>query len=73
MKAIATVAGSKILRLVGRPEPSVSASDEIKLKILRVGICGTDRMERVQSFLRALNPGRLILRFTVSRPRGRLR
>ncbi len=28
-----------------RPEPSVSASDDVKLQVLRVGICGTDREE----------------------------
>lgn len=33
------------MRLVDRPEPSVAAADEIKLRVLRVGICGTDRDE----------------------------
>ena len=27
------------------PEPSIAAPDEIKLRIVRVGICGTDREE----------------------------
>ncbi|MGC1379222.1 MAG: glucose 1-dehydrogenase, partial [Anaerolineales bacterium] len=33
------------LALVDRPEPTLSANDEVKLRILRVGICGTDREE----------------------------
>jgi threonine dehydrogenase-like Zn-dependent dehydrogenase len=45
MKAIALVPGTKTLRLVERPEPDVAAPDEIKVKVLRVGICGTDREE----------------------------
>ena len=28
-----------------RPEPSITAQDEIKIRIIRVGICGTDREE----------------------------
>jgi threonine dehydrogenase-like Zn-dependent dehydrogenase len=43
MHAIATVPGSKAVQLVERPEPELTAPDEIKLKITRVGICGTDR------------------------------
>jgi threonine dehydrogenase-like Zn-dependent dehydrogenase len=45
MKAIAVVPGTKTIRLVDRPEPLISAKDEIKLKVRRVGICGTDRDE----------------------------
>jgi threonine dehydrogenase-like Zn-dependent dehydrogenase len=45
MKAIAVVPGSSSLRLVDREEPSVKAPDEVKVKIMRVGICGTDREE----------------------------
>ena len=47
MEAIAIVPGTKDVRLVDRPEPSVAADDEIKLKVRRVGICGTDREEVV--------------------------
>lgn len=43
MHAIATVPGTKIVKLVDRPEPQLAAPDEIKLKITRIGICGTDR------------------------------
>jgi threonine dehydrogenase-like Zn-dependent dehydrogenase len=45
MKAIAVVPGTTNVHLVDRPEPKISAADDIKLRILRVGICGTDREE----------------------------
>jgi threonine dehydrogenase-like Zn-dependent dehydrogenase len=45
VKAIAIVPGTTTLRLVDRPEPSLTAADEVKLRVLRVGICGTDREE----------------------------
>jgi glucose 1-dehydrogenase len=45
MKAISIVPGAKILHAVEIPEPVISAPDEIKLRIVRVGICGTDREE----------------------------
>jgi len=45
MKAIANTTNTSTLALVDRPEPSLAADDEVKLRILRVGICGTDREE----------------------------
>jgi threonine dehydrogenase-like Zn-dependent dehydrogenase len=54
MKAIAVVPGTTTVRLVDRPEPSIGAPDEIKLQILRVGICGTDREQAAGG--RALAP-----------------
>jgi threonine dehydrogenase-like Zn-dependent dehydrogenase len=45
MKAIAVVPGTKQMNLVDRLEPAVEEPDEIKVRILRVGICGTDREE----------------------------
>ena len=45
MKAIAITPGKKGAQLVERPEPDILAPDEIKLRVLRVGICGTDREE----------------------------
>lgn len=45
MKSIAIVPGSEKIYLTDRQEPSISAPDEVKLKVLRVGICGTDREE----------------------------
>jgi len=45
MKAIAIVPGTAGSHLVERPEPSITAPDQLKLRIIRVGICGTDREE----------------------------
>lgn len=46
MKAIAITPGAaRSVRLVERPEPSITAPDQVKLRTIRVGICGTDREE----------------------------
>jgi glucose 1-dehydrogenase len=45
MKAIAIIPGTTNVSLVDRPEPSIQADDEIKIKMWQVGICGTDREE----------------------------
>lgn len=45
MKAIALRPGTKELRLEERPEPALTADDQVKLRVVRVGICGTDREE----------------------------
>lgn len=45
MKAIALQPGTKNLRIIDFPEPKIQKDDEIKAKVLRVGICGTDREE----------------------------
>lgn len=45
MRAIAIIPGKAGARLVDRPEPSITAPDQVKLKVIRVGICGTDRGE----------------------------
>lgn len=45
MNAIAVVPGEAGVRQVERPEPSVQRPDEVKLRVVRVGICGTDREE----------------------------
>jgi threonine dehydrogenase-like Zn-dependent dehydrogenase len=45
MNAIAVVPGTKTVHLVDRPEPAIVAPDDVKLNVLRVGICGTDREE----------------------------
>ena len=39
MNAIAITPGTATVRLVERPEPTISAPDEIKVRILEVGIC----------------------------------
>jgi threonine dehydrogenase-like Zn-dependent dehydrogenase len=45
MKAIALVPGTTHLSLVDRPEPDITVPDQVKLQVLQVGICGTDREE----------------------------
>src|SRR5918911_3060496 len=45
MQALALTPGTTTLRMVDRPEPQIGAPDEVKLRIVRVGICGTDREE----------------------------
>lgn len=54
MKALAIVPGVAGVREVGRPEPAVSFPNEVKLRVLRVGVCGTDREEAAGG--RALAP-----------------
>src|SRR5512138_3136485 len=45
MKAISIIPGTQTVHLVDRPEPAITAPDEVKLRVVRVGICGTDREE----------------------------
>src|ERR1035438_8598936 len=45
MKAIAIVPGTAGTRIVDRPEPAITGSDEVKVRVEHVGICGTDREE----------------------------
>lgn len=45
MKAVVLSPGTTTLRLAEVPEPRISAADEVKVRLLRVGICGTDREE----------------------------
>ena len=45
MRAIALTPGTNAIRLVNLPEPAISAQDDVKVRILQVGICGTDREE----------------------------
>jgi threonine dehydrogenase-like Zn-dependent dehydrogenase len=45
MKAVALTPGSTALRLAEVPEPQIAAAEEVKVRVLAVGICGTDREE----------------------------
>jgi len=45
MKAIAIVPGTAGARIVDRSEPAIATEDEVKIRVIRVGICGTDRAE----------------------------
>jgi threonine dehydrogenase-like Zn-dependent dehydrogenase len=46
MKAIIFDPGRKDLKMAERPEPRVTRPDEVKLRMMKVGVCGTDR-ERI--------------------------
>ena len=43
MKAIAVFPKTKTIQLIDHPEPHISSPSDVKVKILRVGVCGTDR------------------------------
>ena len=45
MKAVTLVPGTSTLALRELPEPSITAEDQVKARVIRVGICGTDREE----------------------------
>jgi len=45
MKALAIIPGTTDLHLVERPEPQLTSPHQIKMQVLQVGICGTDREE----------------------------
>jgi threonine dehydrogenase-like Zn-dependent dehydrogenase len=45
VKAIAVTPGTSNICVVERSEPQISAPDDAKVRVLRVGICGTDREE----------------------------
>lgn len=45
MKALALVPGTTDLQLIDRPEPQVTTPTQVKIKMMQVGICGTDREE----------------------------
>jgi threonine dehydrogenase-like Zn-dependent dehydrogenase len=45
MNAIAVIPGSPTVRMIDRPKPSISAPDDVKIRVAHVGICGTDREE----------------------------
>lgn len=45
MKAIALLPGTTNVFLTDIPEPAIAQPDEIKMRVLQVGICGTDREE----------------------------
>jgi len=43
MKAIAVFPSTKQVKLIDHPEPAISAPDEVKLRMIDVGVCGTDK------------------------------
>jgi threonine dehydrogenase-like Zn-dependent dehydrogenase len=57
LQAIAVVPGTTTPRLVDRPEPAITTPHDVKLRTVRVGICGTDR-EEVRGGRAEAPPGR---------------
>ena len=45
MKAVVLTPGTSAIRLIDLPEPVITSPDDVKVRIIRVGICGTDREE----------------------------
>ncbi len=45
MRALVLSPGTSSVRIEQRPEPAISAPNEVKLRVLQTGICGTDREE----------------------------
>lgn len=45
MEAIAISPREKVSRIVERPEPEIRSADEIKISVIEVGVCATDREE----------------------------
>ncbi len=43
MKAVGVVPKHRELRLIDHPEPAIGAPNELKIRTIEVGICGTDR------------------------------
>jgi glucose 1-dehydrogenase len=58
MKALALTVGTQDLHLVERPEPKIASDDEVKILVIRVGICGTDREEAAGGRALAPNSGK---------------
>src|SRR5882672_11393977 len=43
MRAVGVSIANREVRLIDHPEPALLRPDEVKLRILEVGVCGTDR------------------------------
>ena len=43
MKAVAVFPAERKVRLIDHPEPAIASPTEVKLRMLEVGVCGTDR------------------------------
>ncbi|GLV59131.1 glucose dehydrogenase [Dictyobacter sp. S3.2.2.5] len=50
MKAIAVFPGTKEIQVVEHPEPQIERPEQVKLRLLEVGVCGTDRHICAQAF-----------------------
>src|SRR6266852_2994581 len=43
MKAIAVFPDKREIRLIDHPEPKISKPTDVKLRVIEVGVCGTDK------------------------------
>lgn len=43
MRAVGVFPGTRTVRMIEHNEPQISSPDEVKLRVLEVGVCGTDR------------------------------
>jgi threonine dehydrogenase-like Zn-dependent dehydrogenase len=43
MRAVAVFPGERKIRLTGHPEPKIDSGTQAKIRMLDVGICGTDK------------------------------
>jgi threonine dehydrogenase-like Zn-dependent dehydrogenase len=43
MRAVAVFPGKREVKLIERPEPRIEAATHVKLRMLEVGVCGTDK------------------------------
>jgi threonine dehydrogenase-like Zn-dependent dehydrogenase len=43
MKAVAVFPANRAVQVIDHPEPNIQAPDQIKVRLLDVGVCGTDR------------------------------
>ncbi len=43
MKAVAVFPKTRQVKLIDHPEPSISSPTEVKLRMIDIGICGTDK------------------------------
>jgi len=55
MKAIAVLPQARDIRIVTHPEPKIEAPTDVKLRMLEVGVCGTDK--EISSFEYGTPPG----------------
>src|SRR2546430_16604710 len=42
MRAVATFPSEKEIRVIDRPQPSLEEDSQVRLRMLEVGVCGTD-------------------------------
>ena len=54
MKAAAVFPGKREVKIIDHPEPSITLPDQIKLRILDIGLCGTDK--EISSFEYGIPP-----------------